>query len=930
MTTGDLKSGVEQGDTITFDELKIPRFKNILHRGKLYSSRDLTRHKGARTLREGEHATNQRNEWKSKINKSKIISILNDKKNAAKTKTKTPIDNPVWKLRLSGKYYRYFFGDINDVASEMAVPDWFGKGKTATYKRFDVDHIVELQVANWPTDPWANTLENMELLESKANRSSGGMVKNSINNKITTFLRKNRNIKKPSRDDVKDIKSKRTLKFKKATGSGGPSVNQNDYWTRTQIEDGAHLKAVSVTSSSDIGGKSLVRIFTRKGGGGSREFKWSGSKVGTAARSGTEKNWLKPFVMTEKFFKTDEASVADEDFGYMKFKIPKNHPVFKESEEDEIKIKRIKGSRYGGQINRPAVVNKLRKLKADPFSPISLANVDIDPVKGINAHGKLLPDIPLLKDLDINLDFIGGELVISKEFSLDEFKSKIPKPFDLRALSLRLSYSTKRKFGFDGEADFGIHRIGEGKLKAGYSTAKGVAMAGNFSFVKSLFDPAEVGFAYAGGNWSASGKLGIKDGKVPGIKRAEVEAAYKQDEFSAIGTVETKIPGIESGGFEVIYKKNELMIGATLNLSSKVPLLKSGTAKTRLRRKPDKSWSVYASIQADLAIPGLKNSSLSGSYDDGIFALKLTTGFKYGLATGSATVWVTNQGVDDKGKPAKGQPSEELLFSGVGSVSVKLSKWLKAGAKIRYSDKGDVKIFGELSVPKEIPLFKAPKPIGFNKPRVRAHFPIFSIGVADIGIDLGGGLSVYAKMGNAVLRNVKLTAEYDFANPEAAKARGTAQFYMPAEAGLEGYVTVGVSGRLLIVKAGGELQLSVGASIKGAASSDLTVDWTRKSGFSVNVTAKAEGSASAYAKLAGRAYVDVDYWIGSKRVWTSSDYTFAEKRMGSGLKFGIVAPISYSQKEGFKGLSLSSIRFITPSKSEATAAAKKFVKSELD
>ncbi|MDH5653073.1 MAG: DUF4157 domain-containing protein [Gammaproteobacteria bacterium] len=925
---GDLTTGLESGSTITFDTIAIPKFKMKDHRGVLYGGATLERAKGETVDREGDNATQQRSIWDSALGKNTAAmeTILKDKQKEKFGSAKK--ENPVWRLVIDNKYYRYFFGDPKNVAQATVRPDWYIAGKTAKERKYHVDHIVEAQLAKWPVSKRADKITNMELLEGKKNMDSGKMIRDNIKAKITTFLKKNRGIKNPKAKDIKDIKAKYTLKFNTAVSSGKLDVRSNDFWTQDQISKGEHLKAIEATEPTDIGSKSFVRIFSRKGGGASKKFAWHGGNKPSGVKFKHEKDWLKPFVITEKYFNTASGSEMQDDFGHFKMKIPKNNPDFKESKEETVKVKRIRGAQYGGEIDRDKVVSELKALKVPYSSPISLKEIEIDAETGISAYGNLLPDIPLLKGLDIELNLINGDLVISKEFTLDEFKDKIPKPFVLNALRLKLFYSRKQKFGFEGEADFGIEKVGEGQLKAGFSMGKGITMAGNFSFVKSLFDPAEVGFTYEDGKWGASGKLGIKDGKVPGIKSAEISASYQNEEFAATGTVETKIPGIKSGGFEAKYSKKEgLMIGGTLDLSSEVPLLKSGTARARLRRKPDQSWSVYAAIEADLDIPGLKSSTVKGFYNDGIFGLTLTAAFKYGLASGTATVGVTNQGVDENGKPVEGQPSDKLLFHGVGTVSLKLSPWLTASATITYSPLGTVKIAGELAVPKEIPLFKGPKPFGPKGPSFKMKFPVLSIGVADIGVSIGGGLGVYANIGDAVLRNVKLKAEYDFANENSAKASGTAQFYMPAEAGLKGFVNVGVYGRALIVSAGGEVELGIGAAVKGAASLDLGVDWSKQKGFSINAEAKAEGMVTAFASVKGRFYVDIDYLLGSKRVWTSDDYDIAGKELGSKLKLGIVAPVSYSEKEGFKGLSMSSIRFIYPSASEAKEAIKDFAKS---
>ncbi len=914
---GNLQTGLENGDTITFQSITIPRFKNILHRGELYQAHSpLKRRKGATVVRSGEHATNQRTKWKDNLNKAQIVTVLNKKLVKAHAGEEPTDQTPVWEVAL-GKQYQYFFGKVDDVAREMTTPYWYGGSKKAHFKRFDVDHIVELQLANWPGEPWANELTNMELLDNKKNQKSGGYVRGSIEGKIKTFLKLNRGIKKPGQADVRDIKTKYNLIFNKAVGSGGSSVTKNDYWSQKQIESGDHLGPVKGASASEIGGSSFVRIFSREVGGASRKFNWSGSK-GAQKTNSNERGWLKPFVTTEKSFNTEAEVAQDKHFGYVKVKIPANHKVFQETEEQTVSISRVLDARYGGMIDRKAVMSELRKVKIKHASPISFANIDLDPVTGFNAHGNLLPSIPLLDNLDIGLDLKGGELVIFKEFTLDEFKDKIPKPFELKALTLKIFYSTGKGFGFDGQADFDIEKVGEGQLKGGFSTGKGISLAGNFSFAKSLFNPAEVGFAYENGNWSANGKLGIKDGKVTGIKSAQMMASYKDKVFSATGTVEPQIPGVKSGGFDVKYSEEEgLIIGGKLDLSEDIPRVKGGSVDAKVTQREDGKYKVEAGGRADLDIPGV-DASVDVKYDDGMFLAKGTVGYKKGMLEGSITAGATNMAVSEDGVVLPGEPGKKLQPFGRGTASVKIAPWLKGTIGIKLKPNGEVEVTGEVGLPSSLEIFKKRpyKKNIFETPSI--DIPILGFVVPVIKKRVGvfatikGGMDAEASIGPGELTDLSLSITYNPQREEDTLVHGKASLQIPAKAGLSLYVKGGIGAGIPIVSAEAGLKVTGGLGIEGTATAAVEVDWTPAKGLVLDANANIYAEPKFKFGIDAYALVEVELpWPFDDRTLYDETWNLANFEYGSGLRFGLLFPFHYEEGKT-PDIALDDIEFQAP------------------
>ena len=56
------------------------------------------------------------------------------------------------------------------------------------------------------------------------------------------------------------------------------TVNENEFWTRSQIESGEHLAPIEAGNIADIGGEGEVRIFPNESGGLGKRFRWTGEE----------------------------------------------------------------------------------------------------------------------------------------------------------------------------------------------------------------------------------------------------------------------------------------------------------------------------------------------------------------------------------------------------------------------------------------------------------------------------------------------------------------------------------------------------------------------------------------------------------------------------------------------------------------------------
>ena len=251
----------ESAKTITFDKIPIPGFKLQDHRGTLFSSKAPLKRKN-NYLRGN---TNQREGvWREEINTANITSRLNDLYEAHHKSPATADTTHVFKANTNGRGVKpTFIGSAETISKALTTPGW---GKDKNYRNFHVDHIVELQLANWNTASWPNTLENMELLDASKNTSSGSVIKGQITEKLNTF-RERHGTQYPGGDAT--FKNNYTLVFNQAEALAGGDGNatENEFWTKDQIERGDHLEPIEVGNLADIGSEGEVRIFPNESGG---------------------------------------------------------------------------------------------------------------------------------------------------------------------------------------------------------------------------------------------------------------------------------------------------------------------------------------------------------------------------------------------------------------------------------------------------------------------------------------------------------------------------------------------------------------------------------------------------------------------------------------------------------------------------------------
>jgi Domain of unknown function (DUF4157) len=892
-------------NTITFESIEVPGFKLAGHRGQLYASRSPLRQK--RNYQRGN--PDQRSVWRQQVGAqtSAVVTRLQARATQAHPGA-TGAGTQIFTApsRFGRNPPRYFIGDLATSAREMVLPTWTSGGQAQSY---DVDHIVELQLANWDTDTWPNTLANMELLESSVNQQSGSVIKTNIDRKVQAFIRATNNQYGSS---VSAIKEHYDLIFNRAVaGSGGVgAVNADQCWTMAQIQAGDQVvNAVRIADPSSIGGPGTAMIFPDVTGGVPKQFRWPGGL------QSQERTWLNPYVITTKNFQTDEGCENTDSFGSLAFNIPADdsHWLPLEGGDQPIAINRISGFRYAGCINKQAVLAQLRRVRHKRLSPIQVQSFDVLPDRGLAATGLIMPEIPLLRGASLDFELSAGDLRIFKEFRTSDFT--FPSPFRITDCSVVVSAGTRSGFGVDGRVGFEIQRVGQGELRAGASTSGGLNLAGKFNFDSRLFDQAEIDVTYRDGNWSGAGRLTIGPNKVRGVSSASVRIAYGEGRLEANGEAQFSIPGIQRAAVTVVYSEAEgLTIGGNLQLAGNIPGIQSGSIEARVQQRPGgEGYKVRARGTAVPAIPGV-STTLTVDYDEGAITIEGSASYSRGMLSGNMQVGATNRPLDAQGNPApNAEPANQLRAYGGGSLTVRIAPWLQGTIGVRILPNGEIEVSGAIGLPSNLEIFPV-KPFNKNIFSINIDIPIVGVSVLGqrIGIfaTIGGGLDVDAGIGPGQLTNLGLTITYNPAHEDQTHVTGSAQLVIPAHAGLRLFVRGGLGVGIPIVSATATLEVGASLGLEGAVTAGVQVDWMPLRGLILDARGEIFVQPKFKFDVTGQVLVEADLLLTTVELYKKR-WNLAQFEYGSDLRFGVRFPIHYQEGEPFD-ISLNDVEFVVP------------------
>lgn len=807
------------------------------------------------------------------------------------------------------------FGNIDTIKRRASRPFWTANGQ---FKPHDVDHKQEVQIGGAET----NT-ENMWMLESSANRSSGSHINIKKNQAIGELLNLGRDSLIDPPADVEAVKTNYDIVVENGV-IADPTIDvagePGTHWELDQIQQGRHLAGLKFLTEAEVDAAGLrgspdeLIFFTNQTGGRPIKIPWdeqsktAGRKDGLSIYLG-RRGGARLIVNTIIYNSTSGEGNFGGSGSIICTAFPGATGMIRQQTNLAFTIRPMAGVSYGGYIESSSVLQAcLHALEFKHMSPITLSQATLDDDIGLSATGTIAPSIPLISNANIEVVIDETGARIRKLFQKGDFN--FPAPFEISNTSLEVFAGTSG-FGLTGEMNFKIQNVGDGYLRGSATTENGFALAGGFNFDSQLFDPATIEVSYANDIFTIGGTVGIPEGKVRGVKRATITASYSENTFTASGDAELDIPGIQRGNMQATYSNDGFSISGEFQLRNDIPGISGGSVSASIsKQNGDEGYNVSVSGTAQPNIPGI-NSSLSVSYDNGALTLTGSADYSRGMLSGSVNVGATNRTIGEDGQPS-GEPDDTMRVYGGGTLTLQLTPWLAASAGVKFLPNGEMEVTASLSTDTYdvFPRKQFDENL-FTVPTI--EIPLFAIplGPRSLGLvaQASGGLDFTAGFGPGQLRNLSAEITYNPEHEEETSVSGHGEFVIPADAGLTMHGDLGLGLSVGIASLSGGIELAGTLGLEGEAGASVDVNWSPQTGLALD----AEGHITVNPKFVFdiNAFARASLGVGFLSISETWRYNLASFSWGPDIQFGLVFPIHYQEGEPFD-ISFDDIEVIYP------------------
>jgi len=510
----------------------------------------------------------------------------------------------------------------------------------------------------------------------------------------------------------------------------------------------------------------------------------------------------------------------------------------------------------------------------------------------MKASGKFRPTVPILRNVDVNLNVENEQLSGGVSVPADKLKEALPIPgLTIEEANLEIKVS-QGKFSAMGGFAVKYSTIADGRVEASL-TGQGFSATGTLNLHVPGLDQA------TGRVWIREGKLGgeVRLGadklKFPGVRSANLVVTIQDGQLSGTGTVMLSIPGVREGrlGFGVDSEGNYSITGTAL-----------------------------------LSIPGLDEATISLTYKNGDLEGKANVGFKIPGLQGAGAAFelkYAKGALTGTGKFTykKGRLSGEVniildeqhRLSGGGELAYEIAPGLVAFAGMQVKPDGTTKISGGLRVPETIDIFPK-KQVEKTLFKVGLEIPILAVplGPRSVGIvaTIDASLVARAGIGPGQLRKVKVLGEFDPSSDESAFSfQASAELFVPAFAELAIPVRGGIGVSIAIARAVGGIEAEGAAGLQGQfiAAIDLRYE---NGQFSVTGSAELSAQPKLIFRLSAFVKVEADLFFTTIELYEKK-WQLAAFEWGADFKVGVRVPFKYVFGQPFE-LSLDQIEFIVP------------------
>ena len=911
-------AGKLEGNSVVFDHVGIPAFKASAHRAAKYAERASARKlRRVGPFRRGN--PDQIREWERAV--SRRVAEAADESPSAIATIRTLLEEKIrdaYALDTLPARARFVIetpgangpdhtrGTIASISTgRLRRPMW---GDHGAHVAMEVDHVVELQLGNWGTargsDTWANTLENMELLDERANGPSGGAILREIEDRARTHLLAWRTaLGQPAtaeHADVRALLDERHFVFESYVGSPamGGLVASHQFWTFDQLQRGEHLAHVRIADESYTGGRGEVRVLLR---GDDRTIAhtlaWSHTDGRTdVPRAEADFNGrFGPFRFVNKQFSTDGPVESTPELGTLWMNVLEADAKWKPLDQPiAVPVLRVPGARYAGVLDTATLLTHVPDLEVKGLSEVTVQSSSFDPAIGLIARGVVEPDYAE-GDTALVGEGDAGKPTFVIEGARQEVDGTIPTealdppgPITVTGSSIAIS-SDDSGVRVDGSADVEIRDLARGTVEASLG-ASGFSLAGRLEVDTTYFRAARVALAYdTEAGVSGSAELELDTSGLPGVESGSVSVSVENAQWTVSGSAHFRALGIDAQIGVTWSEAEGLTIAGRIPIpDGRIPGVRGAWIEGRVTRTPEGELRFGASGHGEPAIAGL-TGGVDVSWDQGVFRVDGTVGASHANLSGSVHLGVTNQALDESGEPL-GEPTDTLSLFGGGRLDVTFGRYLRGSAEVEILPNGEMQIRGAVGLADELELFPR-REISRRLFGLDLEIPIAGIVVLGRGFGIfafiGGGLDASAGFGPAVLRDTEVSVTLNPARPADTVVEGHAELFLPADAGLRLFVRAGIGGSLLIADVRGGIEIGGAIGVEAEARARLDVRWTPTEGLRIEALAEALARPVLRLDVTGFAEVNVAL-LGT--VWDTR-YQIAGFDVGTDLELGVRYPL---------------------------------------
>ena len=456
---------------------------------------------------------------------------------------------------------RYVIGDLAYVTGELSLPDWDDNGATSTgpERGFQVDHILELQLTDFPDHRDGHAIGNFQLLRASINTSSGPTIDSGVDRAVLAYLGTlpptvQQSLLPAGRTppataaDAGHVKQNHNLTFTGAVAAAPPANLQvRDFWSREAIEAGTHLSKtyrgrpiVEITSLAELGGHGGVAILPRASGG-------HPTRLTTGTEPGArERNKFAPLRLVNKQWNVGPDWATQPQLGRIALEIPPGHKSF-EPMSVLVPVTRFPGAQFAGHLGgregrgTDAAINQiLSSLRLKRASPVIVEETDLGE-EGMELGGHITTDLPLISGASLDFAVRGEVFELSKTFATSDFH--VPPPLHIDSSSLTLGVRSSGELFAHGEVDASIDRFGSGFLRGGASTEHGFSLVGGFDARSDLSSRRTSSSAIRTASSPAAGRSASARARCPASAVPSSTSTYAEGHSAASGTADFTIPG---------------------------------------------------------------------------------------------------------------------------------------------------------------------------------------------------------------------------------------------------------------------------------------------------------------------------------------------------------------------------------------------------